>query len=358
MGSISGLGTKIPHVMAQLNPLTATTEACVLRSPKTRAAAAVRSLWTTTRKQPHPLQPEKGCLQPRRAGGLQRRPSTAKKKISSHIWPVRATSFLSTVLFFDTRYSRLISLSLPSDDTIPVSKDACLAPSIGNGTQKPRSSTRGAHCCWDAAVSRAYLQPREGILHTCTHNTYTHSTHTYTHITHTYTHITYITHTYTHITHTYTHHTHITSHTHHTHIHTHHTHHTHTSHTHITHTYTHITHTYTHHTHITHTYTHSIHTHITHTHHTHIHTHHTHHTHIHTHHTHTLLCLPALQFFLISFISTQHHTIHPVPSAPPISVTPLPLGRSCLLSVLYLRTMRNLNLTMRKQQTHSKEESL
>ena len=317
MGSISGLGTKIPHVTAQLNPLTATMEACVLRSPETRAAAAVRSLWTTTRKQPHPLQLEKGCLQPRRAGGLQRRPSTAKKKISSHIWPVRATSFLSTVLFFDTRYSRLISLSLPSDDTIPVSKDACLAPSIGNRTQKPRSSTRGTHCCWDAAVSRAYLQPREGILHTCTHNTYTHSTHTYTHITH-------ITHTYTHITYI-------------THIHTHYTH-IHTSHTH------HITHT-------SHTHTHTAYTHTSHTSHTHIHTHH-------THHTHTLLCLPALQFFLISFISTQHHTIYPVPSAPPISVTPLPLGRSCLLSVLYLRTMRNLNLTMRKQQTHSKEESL
>ena len=114
MGSISGLGTKIPHVTAQLNPLTATLEACVLRSPETRAAAAVRSLWTMTRKQPHPLQLEKGCMQPWRAGGLQRRPSTAKKKkkISSHIWPVRATSFLSTVLFFDTRYSQLISLSL------------------------------------------------------------------------------------------------------------------------------------------------------------------------------------------------------------------------------------------------------
>ena len=213
---------------------------------------------------------------------MQRRPSTAKKKISSHIWPVRATSFLSTVLFFDTRYSWLISLSLPSDDTIPVSKDACLAPSTGNGTQKPRSSTRGAHCCWDAAVSRAYLQPREGILHTCTHNTYTHSTHTHhTHI-HTYTHITYITHTYTHI-HT---HTHITHTSHHTHI---------TSHTH----------------HITHTYTHSIHTHITHI----THTSHTSHT-PHTSHTHTslLTCSPV-------FLDIFHFNPAPHDSSSPLSPT-------------------------------------
>ena len=43
-GSVPGLGTKVPYVTVQLNPLTLTIEACVLWSPKTREAAAVRSL--------------------------------------------------------------------------------------------------------------------------------------------------------------------------------------------------------------------------------------------------------------------------------------------------------------------------